>query len=122
MGPYEANQIIRLPEFLIPERTLTELLRLTGHPSLSQVIEGRGIPEASQVKDTEFFSSLWPLKVAHLDFKHAKYFFLKLFIFRLKSVPRIFHTLTLLLTSGTKQNQHSAFYTTAFQLFKFNLH
>lgn len=28
-----------------------------GHPSLSQVTEGRGIPEASQVRDTEFFST-----------------------------------------------------------------
>ena len=42
---------------LIPERILRELLRLRGHPSLSQVIEGRGIPEASQVSDTEFFST-----------------------------------------------------------------
>lgn len=44
-------------EFLIPERILTEPLRLMGQPSLSQVIEGKGIPEASQVRDTEFFST-----------------------------------------------------------------
>ena len=46
--------IARLREFLIPERILTELLRLMGQPSFSQVIEGKGIPEASQVRDTEF--------------------------------------------------------------------
>lgn len=57
MWPYEVNQIIRLQEFLIPERILTELLRLRGKPSLSQVIVGRGIPEASQVRDAEFFST-----------------------------------------------------------------
>lgn len=28
-----------------------------GHPSLSQVMEGKGMPEASQVRDTEFFST-----------------------------------------------------------------
>lgn len=57
LWPYEDNPIIRLGEFLLPERILTELLRLMGHPSLSQAIEGKGIPEASQVRDTEFFST-----------------------------------------------------------------
>lgn len=47
--------IARLREVLIPERILTEPLRLMGQPSFSQVIEGKGIPEASQVRDTEFF-------------------------------------------------------------------
>lgn len=28
-----------------------------GHPSLSQVMDGKGMPEASQVRDTEFFST-----------------------------------------------------------------
>jgi hypothetical protein len=41
----------------IPERIFTELPRLTGQPSFSQVMEGRGMPEASQVRDTELFST-----------------------------------------------------------------
>lgn len=57
LWPQEANQITKLQEFLIPERIRRELLRLTGHPSLSHVIEGRGIPEASQFSDTELFST-----------------------------------------------------------------
>lgn len=57
LWPREDNQMMRIGDLLIPERILTELLRLMGHPSLSQVIEGKGIPEASQVRDTEFFST-----------------------------------------------------------------
>lgn len=41
----------------VPERILAEVLRLTGQPSLSQVTEGRGIPEASQLRDTGLFST-----------------------------------------------------------------
>ena len=57
LWPQEANQITKLQEFLIPERIRRELLRLMGHPSLSHVIEGRGMPEASQLRDTELFST-----------------------------------------------------------------
>lgn len=40
-----------------PERMRTELLALIGRPSFSQVMEGRGMPEASQLRATGFFTT-----------------------------------------------------------------
>lgn len=46
-----------LKKELIPEMTRTELDVLIGWPSLSHVIAGGGIPEASQVRTTGFFTT-----------------------------------------------------------------
>lgn len=46
-----------LKKKLIPEMTRTELDELIGWPSLSQVMDGGGIPEASQVRTTGFFTT-----------------------------------------------------------------
>lgn len=42
----------------VPERIRTELFEVTGHPFLSHVIAGKGIPEASQTRETGFFSTM----------------------------------------------------------------
>lgn len=36
----------------------TELFKVTGQPFLSHVIDGRGIPEASQTREMGFFSTV----------------------------------------------------------------
>lgn len=52
-----------------PERTCTELETLTGWPSFNQLMAGRGMPEASQLRAIGFFrttltfsgASTWPV-------------------------------------------------------------
>lgn len=41
----------------LPERTRTVLEALTGRPSFNQVMAGRGMPEASQLRATGFFTT-----------------------------------------------------------------
>lgn len=46
-----------LKKELVPEMTRTELDMLIGWPSLSHVMAGGGIPEASQVRTTGLFTT-----------------------------------------------------------------
>jgi len=42
----------------VPERICTEVLEVTGHPFLSHITDGKGIPEASQTREMGFFSTV----------------------------------------------------------------
>lgn len=42
----------------VPERIRTEVFEVIGHPFLSHIIDGKGIPEASQTREMGFFSTV----------------------------------------------------------------
>lgn len=44
--------------YAVPERIRTEVFEVTGHPFLSHIIDGKGIPEASQSREMGFFSTV----------------------------------------------------------------